>query len=98
MGGFYGIQSRPALKRRPNFADAGPMDWLSPTTVLTGLIIVSAVLAVLHGIAENIRHTVARYELAQEAKALQERYIAELQGRLNGEEVIELGEVDIVDE
>ena len=74
------------------------MAWLSPSTVLIALIIASAVLAVLHGIASNIQHTAKRYALTQQAKAMQERYIAELQGRLMGDEVIELTEVDIVDD
>ena len=98
MGGFYSIESQDALKNRTNIADAVAMAWLSPSTVLIALVIASAVLAVLHGIASNIQHTAERYALTQEAKAMQERYIAELQGRLMGDEVIELTEIDIVDD
>lgn len=72
------------------------MESLSPIDILIALVILGTVVAVLHAIATDIKHTQMRLELARKAIARRERYLREIRGDFDEVEV-EVIEEDIPD-
>ncbi len=68
------------------------MQSLSTLDILIGLVILGAVIAVLHAIATDIRHTHMRVDLARRVIDRRERYLRELKGDF------EVAEVEIYEE
>lgn len=71
------------------------MQSLTLIDILIGLVICGAVFAVLHAIGTDIRHTYMRIDLTRRVIDRRERYLRELRGEFDEDE---LGEVEIFEE
>ena len=80
------------LKSGPDMPDPARMESLSPISVLIGLTVLGAMIAILHAVATDIRYTHLRLDLARRVIERRERYLRELKGEY------EIGEVEILEE
>ncbi len=72
--------------------DPARMESLSPISVLIGLTVLGAMIAILHAVATDIRYTHLRLDLARRVIERRERYLRELKGEY------EIGEVEILED
>ncbi len=71
------------------------MQSLTVIDIFIGLVICGAVFAVLHAVGTDIRHTYMRIDLTRRVIERRERYLRELKGDFDDDEI---GEVEIIGE